>query len=178
MESYIGDIIYRARLKRKITQDEYGQVYSVTGPAIFKFEKNYVRPSLKLWLLMAKDAELSERRAVLLWLKSKLPVKYQEYVEMQSAATSAEEIKLFKKKAGGTDYSKCEDRKSLIGAINKDSFFPEGLKEIIMDDETWALYKPKGKEIHSLYHLFAPLGRGTKALYRDALRMLRKFAEA
>lgn len=48
MKKYIGGIIYKSRKSRKLTQDEFGEIYGVSGPAIFKFEKGYVRPSLKL----------------------------------------------------------------------------------------------------------------------------------
>ena len=87
-KNYLGDIIYRNRISRDLTQDEFGSRYNISGPAVFKFEKGYVRPSLELWLSMSRDAEISQRRAVLLWLKSKLPAAYQEYVELQSAAVA------------------------------------------------------------------------------------------
>src|SRR5690242_16637083 len=88
MKNYLGEIIYNARQKENLTQDQYGSRYSVSGPAIFKFEKGYVKPSLDLWLRMSLDAGISERRAVLLWVKSKLPEKYQEYIEMQGVAAA------------------------------------------------------------------------------------------
>ncbi|MBI1784372.1 helix-turn-helix transcriptional regulator, partial [Candidatus Sumerlaeota bacterium] len=91
MKNYLGDIIYQSRLDQDLTQDQYGAKYNVSGPAIFKFEKGYVRPSLALWLRMAMDAGISERRSVLLWLKSKLPENYQDYIELQSAAVAETE---------------------------------------------------------------------------------------
>ena len=51
----------------------------VSGPAIFKFEKNYVKPSLELWLKIARDCGLEERQAVLLWVKAKLPEQYHDF---------------------------------------------------------------------------------------------------
>ena len=97
MKNYLGEIIYNNRQKEDLTQDQYGARYSVSGPAIFKFEKGYVKPSLDLWLKMAADSGLSERRAVLLWVKSKLPEEYQEYIELQSAAVAESEAEYARK---------------------------------------------------------------------------------
>ena len=44
MESFLGEIIYQSRLKLGMTQDQYGAKYDVSGPAVFKFEKGFVRP--------------------------------------------------------------------------------------------------------------------------------------
>ena len=179
MKNYLGAIIYQSRLNLDLTQDEFGAVYDVSGPAIFKFEKGYVRPSLDLWLAMAEDAEIPERRAVLLWLKSKLPKKYQNYVELQGAA--AAESNRQNKGSGkkkGTDYSKYEDRKAMQDAANKDKALAKGLRELLKDDELWALYKPTGHEINLLRDLFSPLGRGTKSAYREALRLVREFTHS
>ena len=178
-KNYLGEIIYRNRLALDLTQDEFGAKYSVSGPAIFKFEKGYVRPSLELWLSMSRDADIPERRAVLLWLKSKLPEKYQDYVELQGAAV-AESAAAYgkggrKKKGGKPDYSKYDVRESMREAADKDTTFPKGLKELLGDDELWSLYKPTGHELNMLRDIFGPLGRGTKTAYREALRLIREF---
>jgi hypothetical protein len=177
--NYLGEIIYRSRLDQDLTQDEYGAKFSVTGPAIFKFEKNYVRPSLELWLNMARDADIPERRAVLLWIKSKLPEKYQDYVELQSAAADKENGgKGSKKKGGKPDYSKHEDRERMRAVADEDKSLPKGLRELFNDEELWALYKPTGHEINMLRDMFGPLGRGSKSAYREALRLIREFTHS
>lgn len=179
MKNYLGDIIYQARLEQDLTQDQYGTKYSVSGPAIFKFEKGYVRPSLQLWLRMAIDAGLSERRAVLLWLKSKLPENYQDYIELQSAAVAESESDYkSKKKSGRVDYSKYEGRDAIRDASSKDKTLPKGLRELLDDPELWALFKPTGHEINMLRDIFGPLGRGTKSAYREALRLVREFTHS
>jgi transcriptional regulator with XRE-family HTH domain len=174
--NYIGEIIYTDRLKRKLTQEEYGAVYDVSGPAIFKFEKGYVRPSLDLWLKMSKDAGLGERRAILLWVKLKLPEKYQEYVELQGAsvAESARGRKA-KPKPPRRDYSKLKKREEILKAVESDDSIPEGLRGFIANEELWALYKPSGSEIGKLLEVFSPLGNGNVQHYREALRLLREF---
>lgn len=181
MKNYLGDIIYRSRLAQDLTQDEYGAKYSVSGPAIFKFEKGYVRPSLELWLSMARDSDLSDRRSVLLWLKSKLPAKYQDYVELQSAAVAEKEAAYgrgTKKKKGAIDYSKMETRDDMQESASRDKGLPKGLSDLLNDDELWSLYKPTGHEVNLLRDMFGPLGKGKKTAYREALRLIREFTHS
>lgn len=178
MQNYLGDIIFESRKKDDLTQDQYGQKYDVSGPAIFKFEKGYVKPSLELWLKMAADAELSQRRAVLLWIKSKLPEQFQEYIELQSAMAAETEAAYAKKKGQKPDYSKFESREQMREILGKDKDLPKGLRELLEDDELWALYKPTGHEINMLRDTFGPLGKGSKIAYREALRLIREFAHS
>lgn len=84
LKSEIGALIGECRVQSGLTQDQFGRKYNVSGPAIFKFEKGYVKPSLELWLQIAKDTDVTEQQAVLLWVKSKLPKKYQHYVTMEA----------------------------------------------------------------------------------------------
>lgn len=176
-KNYLGEIIFANRKMDNLTQDEYGAKYGVSGPAVFKFEKGYVRPSLELWMKMASDAQLSERRSVLLWMKSKLPEAYQDYIEMQSAAVAESEAEYAKKRGGKkTDYSKVEGREQMLELTSKDKTIPSGLKALLEDVELWALYKPTGLEVNFLRDKFGPLGRGSKSAYREALRLVREFA--
>lgn len=178
MQNFLGDIIFESRKKNDLTQDQYGSKYSVSGPAIFKFEKGYVKPSLELWLKMAADADVSQRRAVLLWIKSKLPEQFQEYIELQSAMAAETEAENAKKKGKKPDYSKFESREQMREVLAKDKDLPKGLKELLEDDELWALYKPTGPEVNMLRDTFGPLGKGSKTAYREALRLIRDFAHS
>lgn len=178
MKNYLGDIIYASRQKENLTQDQYGAKYSVSGPAIFKFEKGYVKPSLELWLKMAEDSGISQRRAVLLWVKSKLPDEFQEYIELQSAAVAESEAEYVKKKGKKPDYSKFESRDQMRDILDKDKTLPKGLRELLEDDELWGLYKPTGHEVNMLRDTFGMLGRGSKTSYREALRLIREFAHS
>lgn len=72
----ICDVIVGGRTKTGLTQEQFARKYNVSGPAISKFEKGYLNPSLDLWLVMAKDMGLSEESAVLMWVREKLPEKY------------------------------------------------------------------------------------------------------
>ena len=178
MKNYLGDIIFEKRQQENLTQDQYGAKYSVSGPAVFKFEKGYVMPSLQLWLKMAADADISQRRAVLLHVKSKLPEKFQDYIELQAVAAAEKEAENAKKKGAKPDYSKFGNREQMREIMDKDKSLPKGLRELLEDDELWALYKPTGHEINMLRDTFGPLGKGTKVAFREALRLIREFAHS
>ena len=178
MKENLGDIIYQNRLAGNLTQDQYGAKYDVSGPAIFKFEKGHVSPSLDLWLKFAADAGMTERRAVLLWVKSKLPEAYQTYVELQSPTAAENEARKVNKKGQKADYGKIETPEQVRELVAKDKTLPKGLRDLLIDDDLWELFKPTGSEINLLRDTFTPLGRGTKATYREALRLLREFAQA
>ena len=111
----------------------------MSGPAIFKFEKGYVKPSLDLWLKMAAGAEVSQRRAVLLWIKSKLPEQFQDYIELQSSEAAETEAEQAKKKGRRPDYAKFESREQMREVLAKDKDLPKGLKELLDDEELWLL---------------------------------------
>jgi len=178
MKNDLGDIIYASRQKNNLTQDQYGSKYNVSGPAIFKFEKGYVRPSLDLWLKMAADAEIAQRRAVLLWVRSKLPEPFQEFIELQAVTAGEAEVANVKKKGKKPDYSKFENRQQMREVLSKDKSLPKGLRELLEDDALWTMYKPTGSEINMLRDIFGPLGRGTKTDFREAMRLIREFAHS
>lgn len=174
MSETLGKIVFRSRSQLNLTQDEFGARYSVSGPAIFKFEKDYVRPSLALWLAIASDAELTERRAVILWLRAKLPPEYQAYLELPSARGK----KRGRRKAagpGGVDYADFEEMDDMRAAARTDKNLPKALRDLLEDTELWELFKPSGHEINLLRDMIAPLGKGSKAQYGDALRLIREF---
>lgn len=181
MDNLLGEIIFRSRRATDLTQDEYGAKYNVSGPAIFKFEKGFVRPSLDLWLQMAKDADVTERRAVLLWLKSKLPVKYQGYIELPGG-TGAEETggqtRSRRSTKAAQDYASYDSRAAMREAASRDKSLSKGLLDLLHDDDLWAQFKPTGHEVNLVRDMFGPLGRGSKTAYREALRLVREFTHS
>jgi transcriptional regulator with XRE-family HTH domain len=178
MKNYLGDIIYENRKKKNLTQDQFASKYSVTGPLIFKFEKGHIGPSMDLWLRIAADIGLPQRRAVLLHVKSKLPEEFQDFIEMQSEAAAKKEAENAKKKGAKPDYSRFESREQMREVIERDKTLPKGLAELLADDELWALYRPTGHEINRLRDTFGPLGKGTKVMFREALHLIREFAHS
>lgn len=159
-----------------MTQDAYGNRYKVSGPAIFKFEKGYVKPSLKLWMRIAADANLPPASAVRIWMKESLPEKYREYVELQGAVAEKGPMRPSPRPAKHGDYASCAGRKEILRKSAGDQGFPESLRSFLSDDEMWALYCPTGTEINAILDIFGPLGRGSKSLYREALYVVRLFS--
>jgi hypothetical protein len=75
------------------------------------------------------------------------------------------------------DYTKFEDRKDMRKIALNDRTLPKNLREVLKDDEIWAMFKPTGVEINFLRDTFSRLGEGSVSAYRDALRAVREFTE-
>ena len=172
MEEQIGDLLADERKRLSLTQDQFGKKYGISGPAVFKFEKNYVRPSLQLWLSMAKDLKISEEDAVLMWIRSKLPKKLQEYV-VRSTVAARERGGTYKVKPPKP--KKPADPEKALKAVLSDRSAPKGLKQLLRDSDFCALYKPNAEELDVLQNVFGQLGGGSKSAYREALRLVREF---
>ncbi|MCX7047624.1 MAG: hypothetical protein NTX50_19335 [Candidatus Sumerlaeota bacterium] len=125
---------------------------------------------------ISRDFGLSDRRAVLLWIKAKLPDKYQKFVDLTLSGADEGEAE-GSKRQHGLDYSKFEDRESLRQSAMKDDSIPRGLKALIRDDDVWALFKPTGEEINILRDTFGAMGEGTADSFREALRLVRTFTQ-
>jgi len=169
MENRIGKTIERYRKSLSKTQDQLGAMYSVTGPAIFKFEKGYVKPSLELWMRIAYDAGLTPKKALLCWIKDKLP---EQYLEIFESLESGERPEMLSTKQG---YAQYQERESLRKALLCDPALPANLVELFRDDEFWSLYKPRGGEVDHLLRMYGSFGEGTRDMYREALRLIRQF---
>ncbi len=167
MKKDISQLIIDSRANLELTQDQFGRKYSVSGPAVFKFEKGYVKPSLELWLRMARDMKLTEEEAVLVWVRAKLPKKYRDFVVVDAAGVAE----------SGKKYKKAKSTTAAKNAVLKDNKAPKGLKDLLKDDDLMNLYKPTGREIETLHKVFGSLGKGTKSSFREALRLVREFGE-
>lgn len=177
MQSSIGAIVFKHRRELNLTQDAYGGRYGVSGPAIFKFEKGFVRPSLALWMRIADDARLPRPWAVRVWLRESLPSRYRDYVELHGAWNTEAKTRGTKPASSRPDYAAGADRGQLLHLAAGDAAFPSALLDFLRDDDLWALYHPTGPEIRQLLEIFAPLGNGSKDLYRQALIALRLFCD-
>jgi DNA-binding XRE family transcriptional regulator len=174
MENRIGKTIERYRKSLSKTQDQLGSMYSVTGPAIFKFEKGYVKPSLELWMRIAYDAGLTPKKALVCWIKDKLPEQYLEIFESFESGT--EKGELATAVHGKPGYAQVEDREALRKGLLCDPALPGNLVELFRDDDFWSLYKPRGVEVDHLMRMYgASFGEGTKDMYRESLRLIRQF---
>lgn len=152
-ENKIGEIVNRSRTEMGMTQDEFGAKYEVSGPAIFKFEKGYVRPSLRLWLPMAKDAGIDEAGAVIRWVRTGLPEKYQHYVTLGDFSAN-----------GARGGGRGKNKKAV----------PRGLKMALGDEEFLAVFKPTDGEIARTQAFLAQNGSGNDATAREVFRLVRQ----
>ena len=169
MEKQIGDLIGESRTKLGLTQEQFGRRYNVSGPAIFKFEKAYVKPSLDLWLRMSKDIGLTEQQAVVMHVKARLPKRFQDFLTPK-APVAREAAKAYGKKKGR---ARSADPKTARKTLLADTSTPRGLKALLKDGDMVDLYKPTAEELYALKDVFGPLGPGTKSAYRQALRLVR-----
>ncbi|MBN1515352.1 helix-turn-helix transcriptional regulator [Candidatus Sumerlaeota bacterium] len=177
MDNLLGKRIQELRKRMAMTQDQFGTKYGVSGPAIFKFEKNYVKPSLELWMRMSEDCGMSERQAVLLWVKAKLPERYHEYIDLQGADELAvgETSSKYAVLEGVPEYTQVTDRELLRKMLKSDDSLPLGIRELVADDEFWVVFKPTGAEIYGVVQKFGMFHNGSKALFSEALRLMRNF---
>jgi DNA-binding XRE family transcriptional regulator len=164
MGKIIAEHIMRYRKRLKVTQDQLASEFNVTGPAIFKFEKGYVLPSLRLWLKLAERIGIERRQAVLMWAKDKLPDKFQDFILLEGNKGP--------KRSG---FAQHKTTAKLRAAIAKDKWLPSGLTDLAKSNALWAMYKPTGKEIDLLRDIFSKLGEGTDRDFRDGLRIVREF---
>lgn len=173
MQNIIGARIAESREQLGLTQDQFGARYGVSGPAIFKFEKGYVKPSLDLWLKMARDCDIAEKKAVLLWVKAKLPEEYQAFIDLSAPAVS--EAQATYTKEGRTNYSRIGDLRDLRDRLAGDTTLPKNLKALVEDNELWVMYRPTGQEIQMLIEKFGKYTDAKESLFRDAIRLIREF---
>ncbi len=164
MAKLIAQQLLRYRKRLKVTQDQLGKDYSVSGPAIFKIEKGYFLPSLKLWLKLAKAIGIQPRRAVLMWAKDKLPEQFKAFIQIEGGSP--------KKK---TDFARYKTEKKLREEMLKDKWLPSGLSDLARSNPLWAMYKPTGAEIDLLGGIFSKFGEGTSRDFTDGLRLVREF---
>ncbi len=164
MPRLIAQQLQRYRKRLKVTQDQLGAEYKVSGPAIFKFEKGYVVPSLRLWVQLAKAMDIERRQAVLMWAKDRLPDRYQDFISLDAG---------FVRKS--SNYARLKSALKLRAAMLKDKWLPSGLQDLAKSDPLWAMYKPTGAEIDLLRNIFSRLGEGTARDFCDGLRLVREF---
>jgi len=173
MENILGSRIAESRSKLALTQDQFGVRYGVSGPAVFKFEKGYVKPSLDLWLKMARDCDIPEKKAVLLWIKAKLPREYQSCIDLSGMAVSESAVAY-----GPSDrpnYTRISDQRDLRQHLLADATLPAGMKAMFKDDEFWVLYRPSGQEVQMLIEKFGSYIEAKEPLFREAIRLVRSF---
>lgn len=164
LPSDLGARIMQYRQSHQLTQADLAGRYNVSGPAIFKFEKGYVTPSLQLWCKMAEDFGIPERQAILLWAREKLPPRYADLLDSEESLgldALTEEILSRAELPGGDE----EFRKTLA---NNSEVSP-ALKKFVANDEMWSILKVDAAEVVFLVHLDAQIPRLGPEQFRDAI---------
>jgi len=156
------------RKSNKLTQADLAQRYEVSGPAVFKFEKGFVTPSLKLWQKIAADMDIPEKEAVLLWIKEKLPERMHPHLTI-SAALDVDALKVELEKAG-KDPSPQEAIREVVLA-NPD--ITPSLKNFASERAMWSVFKPTLKEVLFLVEIDHHLPRLSVNQFRDLLVVAR-----
>ncbi len=164
MPKLIAQQLLRYRKRMKITQEQFADEFGVSGPGIFKFEKGYVIPSLKLWLKMAKMLGIERRQAVLMRVKDKLPEQFKAFIQIDDGSPQKK-----------SDFASYKTEKKLREAMQKDKSLPSGLTDLAKSNPLWAMYKPSGVEIDLLRDMFSRLGEGTARDFCEGLRLVREF---
>ena len=171
-ESGLGCRILEFRKTNKLTQADLAAKYDVSGPAIFKFEKGYVTPSLRLWQKMAEDFGIPEKEAVTLWAREKLPPRFADLISkdpVPDIESVIQEIDGSSLPQGDTGYRKL---------IETNPEVSPSLKKFVANDQMWAILKPNKREIVFLVQLDAGVPRLAPDQFRDALLTARDIRAA
>lgn len=167
--STLGARIMKFRKSHNLTQADLAERYKVSGPAIFKFEKGFVVPSLKLWLTIAADMGIPEKEAVLIWVKEKLPSRFHSLVK----AKPSFDISPLKQEleAKGTDQAGSKQMRETI--LGNPEISPS-LKKFIGNNEMWTIFKPTSRELLFLIELDKAFPLISLRQFREAMIVSRQ----
>lgn len=172
MSLAIGKLISALRKRLGLTQDQFGAVYGVSGPAIYKFEKGYVNPSLQLWMKFSHDSGLSEKQAALLWCKGKLSEQHSRHIPIDDEGNLTGNEN---RGSEAPEWLQITDRVRLRKAVVENEKTPAGLRNLVLDDDFWIVFKPTGAELHAVEQKFGAYRNAPSEAFADALRNIRIF---
>lgn len=167
--SILGSRIMSYRKARKLTQADLAERYSVSGPAIFKFEKGFVTPSLKLWQKIASNIGIPEKEAVLIWVREKLPPNMKNLIAEATCLDLeglSKELTAISKEPQGT--------KKMRDSILDNAELSPALKKFVGNNEMWDTLKPTCKEVLFLINLTQSITLYEVEQFRDAMMVGRE----
>ena len=132
----IGDHIFRFRKRMKLSQEAFGRRFDISSPAVFKFEHKHLFPSLDLWKKMAQDMGMNPDIAVCIWLWTRLPEEHKHLVNLEGGISRP----VNEDKSNIPDYSKIQDDDALRTILLQSKEIPQGLQELIQDDNFWIVF--------------------------------------
>lgn len=166
--SILGSRIMKYRKAHNLTQADLAERYGVSGPAIFKFEKGFVTPSLKLWQKIAANIGIPEKESVLIWVKEKLPPGMKNLVsEMPILDLATLEADLKAAKGPGAS-------KKMREILQANSDISPALKKFAASAEAWTIIKPTIDEVLFLISLTQTLDLTCVSQFRDAIMIARE----
>lgn len=170
-ENRLGARIMRFRKEHELTQSDLANRYKVSGPAIFKFEKGFVTPSLKLWQTIAADMGIPEREAVLVWAREKLPERMHGLVQEEvrvDLSGLCERLTLAEAEGKG-----CEALRTLL---LEDHDLSPAVKKFATHPRFWKIIQPTARELVFVIELDEQRPRMRPDQIRDALLLAREIA--
>lgn len=167
--SSLGARIMNFRKINNLTQADLAERYRVSGPAIFKFEKGFVIPSLKLWLTIASDMGIPEKEAVLIWVKEKLPSRFHTLVK----ARQSFDIRPIREELRSKSVEQSGQKKMREALLGNPEISPS-LKKFVSNTEMWDIFKPSSKELLFLIELDKAFPLISLRQFREAMIVARQ----
>lgn len=158
----------RFRKTNKLTQADLAERYDISGPAVFKFEKGFVTPSLRLWQKIAADMDIPEKEAVLIWVKEKLPEKLHPHLRI-TAKLDAESLLQDLEAAS----KKPDPSEQMRNVILENPDIAPSLKAFVSDKAMWKILRPSLKEVAFLVQVDQQLPRLKVSQFRDLMVVAR-----
>lgn len=160
----VGDRIVQFRKARNLTQVALADRYKVSAPAIFKFEKGFISPSLKLWLKMAADMGIPEREAVLTWVRDRLPEKHRKIIPDVSRTDPTDLKRRMQKHSNGS-----ESRETIRDLILNHPDISPSLKAFLSEERIWKILQLSADEMEFLIDLDRRYPRISIEQFREAV---------
>ena len=167
--SVLGSYIMNSRKERNLTQADLADRFNVSVPAIFKFEKGFVTPSLKLWLRIAAEINIPEKKAVLLWVREKLPRRIRKYAPEPLPGDIDALVQDLTEASRGADAH--EGMRRLILASPD---VAPALRRFVENDVAWDTLKPTIDEVIFLLGVEELLPDRSPEDFRDLLLVARR----
>lgn len=148
IKNLIAEVVAMDRKSERLSQEKYGLSFGVSGPAILKIEKGQMRPGLDLWCRMAWAMGISDRKAVLMWLREGLPADRKRYIDLASAIQEV-----------------------------KTSTLPRGLRELYSDKKWNEKFHPTPREFELVEDKFHTFKDASCDFFRRAFDLFRTLAQ-
>lgn len=167
-KSVLGTRIMDFRKSNALTQADLADRYEISGPAVFKFEKGFVTPSLKLWNKMSADMDIPTKEAVLIWVKEKLPERMHKYIQ-QTPALDVGDLQARLEEVAGDEDAHAKMADIVLGHPD----IAPSIKEFVGKKDIWNILKPSVEEVLFMLEIEDCLSRLSVEQFRDLMVVAR-----